>query len=73
LQDLKIIPRDGGEFDIYSFQETGDHGGLECEPSSERSMPNQTEPKTPQQWIRYIVVAGIALWLVYWMLRSFVL
>ena len=36
-------------------------------------MPNQTEPKTPWQWIRYIVVAAIALWLVFWMLRSFVL
>jgi hypothetical protein len=30
---------------------------------------NRTEPKTIRQWIRYIVVAAIALWLVVWMLR----
>ena len=32
-------------------------------------MENRTEPKTAAQWIRYIVVAVIALWLVVWMLR----
>ena len=32
-------------------------------------MPNRTEPKTAAQWIRYIVVAVIALWLVVWTLR----
>ena len=32
-------------------------------------MPNRTEPKTLGQWIRYIVFAAIALWLVVWMLR----
>jgi hypothetical protein len=32
-------------------------------------MANRTEPKTMGQWIRYIVVALIALWLVIWMLR----
>jgi hypothetical protein len=32
-------------------------------------MENRTEPKTATQWIRYIVVAAIALWLVVWMLR----
>ena len=32
-------------------------------------MPNRTEPKTVGQWIRYMVVAVIALWLVVWMLR----
>ena len=32
-------------------------------------MENRTEPKTAGQWIRYIVVAVIALWLVVWMLR----
>jgi len=32
-------------------------------------MPNRTEPKTLGQWIRYIVVAVIAIWLVIWMLR----
>ena len=30
---------------------------------------NRTEPKTIGQWIRYVVVAVIALWLVVWMLR----
>jgi hypothetical protein len=30
---------------------------------------NRTEPKTVKQWIRYILVAAIALWLVVWMLR----
>jgi hypothetical protein len=32
-------------------------------------MPNRTEPRTLGQWIRYLVVAVIALWLVIWMLR----
>ena len=32
-------------------------------------MENRTEPKTAAQWIRYIVVAIIALWLVVWMLQ----
>jgi hypothetical protein len=32
-------------------------------------MPNRTEPKTIAQWLRYIVVAIIAIWLVIWMLR----
>ena len=32
-------------------------------------MPNRTEPKTAGQWIRYIMVAAIAIWLVIWMLR----
>jgi hypothetical protein len=32
-------------------------------------MSNRTQPKTLGQWIRYIVVAVIALWLVVWMLR----
>jgi hypothetical protein len=32
-------------------------------------MANRTEPKTIGQWIRYIIVAAIALWLVVWMLR----
>jgi len=34
-----------------------------------RSMENRTEPRTVGQWIRYLVVAVIALWLVIWMLR----
>ena len=32
-------------------------------------MENRTEPKTIGQWLRYLVVAMIALWLVVWMLR----
>ena len=36
-------------------------------------MPNQTDPKTPNQWVRYIVVAAIALLMVYVMLRVWVL
>jgi hypothetical protein len=32
-------------------------------------MTNRTEPKTTGQWIRYLVVAAIAVWLVIWMLR----
>lgn len=32
-------------------------------------MANRTEPKTFGQWIRYLVMAVIALWLVVWMLR----
>jgi hypothetical protein len=34
-----------------------------------RNMPNRTEPHTIRQWIRYVVVAVIAIWLVIWMLR----
>ncbi len=36
-------------------------------------MDYRTEPKTARQWIRYIVVALIALFLVWWMLRLYVL
>jgi hypothetical protein len=32
-------------------------------------VSNRTEPKTVREWIRYVVVAVIALWLVIWMLR----
>jgi hypothetical protein len=32
-------------------------------------MPNRTSPKTIGQWLRYILVAIIAIWLVIWMLR----
>ena len=32
-------------------------------------MENRTEPRTVGQWIRYVAVAVIALWLVVWMLR----
>lgn len=33
------------------------------------SVANRTQPKTVGQWIRYVVVAAIAIWLVIWMLR----
>jgi hypothetical protein len=36
-------------------------------------VPNRTEPRTLDQWIRYVVVAAIALFLVWWMLRLYVL
>jgi hypothetical protein len=32
-------------------------------------MPNRTEPKTVFEWIRYVAVAAVALWLILWMLR----
>ena len=32
-------------------------------------MANRTEPRTVGQWIRYFLMAGIALWLDVWMLR----
>lgn len=35
-------------------------------------VENRTEPKTVRQWIRYVVVALIALFLVWWMLRLYV-
>jgi hypothetical protein len=35
----------------------------------EDGMPNRTEPRTIGQWVRYVVVAAIAIWLVIWMLR----
>jgi hypothetical protein len=36
-------------------------------------VPNRTEPKTGGQLVRYVVVAVIALFLVWWMLRLYVL
>jgi hypothetical protein len=32
-------------------------------------MQNRTEPKTIGQWIRYILVAAVAIWLIIWMLQ----
>ena len=32
-------------------------------------MSNRTEPRTFREWLPYIVVAVIALWLVIWLLR----
>ena len=34
---------------------------------------DRTDPRTAGQWVRYIVVAVIALFLVWWMLRVYVL
>jgi hypothetical protein len=36
-------------------------------------MQDRTNPKTPFQWLRYVVVALIALGLVYMLLRMYVL
>jgi hypothetical protein len=35
-------------------------------------MENRTEPRTFREWIRYIVVALIALFLVAWLLRLYI-
>jgi hypothetical protein len=35
-------------------------------------MGKQSEPKTAGQWIRQIVVAIIALFLIWWLLRVYV-
>jgi hypothetical protein len=35
-------------------------------------VPNRTEPRTAGQLIRYVAVAAIALFLVWWMLRLYV-
>jgi len=32
-------------------------------------MGNRTEPRTFREWIRYLAVAVVVLWLVVWMLR----
>jgi hypothetical protein len=37
-----------------------------------KNTNNRTEPKTVGQWIRYVVLAAIALFLVWWMLRLYV-
>lgn len=36
-------------------------------------VENRSEPRTALQWVRYLVVAAIALFLVWWMLRLYVL
>jgi hypothetical protein len=36
-------------------------------------MSNRTEPKTPSQWLRYILMAAVALFLVWWMLQPYIL
>jgi len=35
-------------------------------------MANRTQPRTPREWVRYIVFALIALAMVWWMLRLYV-
>ncbi len=37
------------------------------------AVPNRTEPRSLGEWIRYVLVAAIALFLVWWMLRAYVL
>ena len=39
----------------------------------DQPVDNRTEPSTARQWIRYLVIAIIALFLVWWMLRVYVL
>src|ERR1035437_4733329 len=39
----------------------------------DQPVDNRTEPRTARQWIRYLVIAVIALFLVWWMLRVYVL
>jgi hypothetical protein len=46
---------------------------IDVEGSRRLEMENRTEPRTVGQWIRYLVVAAIALFLVWWMLRLYVL
>jgi hypothetical protein len=36
-------------------------------------MPNRTEPKTAGQWIRYVFMAAVALFLIWWMLQPYLL
>ena len=45
---------------------------IHCTPTC-YDQPWRTEPRTARQWIRYLVVAVIALFLVWWMLRVYVL
>jgi hypothetical protein len=68
----------GAVFEVQPFRRTKDGSGKrqdECGNSKhftsimEDDMPNRTEPRTVGQWIRYVVVAAIAIWLVIWMLR----
>jgi hypothetical protein len=40
---------------------------------NDKPVEYRTKPKTSRQWVRYIVVATIALGLVSWMLRLYVL
>ncbi|HSM78616.1 MAG TPA: hypothetical protein VLT57_13350 [Bryobacteraceae bacterium] len=40
---------------------------------AKRPEANRTEPRTVSQWIRYVVVAVIALFLVWLLLRVYVL
>jgi hypothetical protein len=64
---------------IGSSCSSGSRNGLkEPQPFPEpkcyhQAVENRTEPKTVGQWIRYLVVALIALFLVWWMLRLYVM
>ena len=44
-----------------------------AQPAVFPGVTNRTEPKTARQWLRYRVVAAIALLLVWWMLRLFII
>ena len=84
----RIEPRTGPGLLGFPTRETGlikpcsslkgapvEHGLTGIWPStcSIHRVENRTEPRTPAQWARYIVVAAIALGLVWWMLRLYVL
>jgi hypothetical protein len=49
------------------------YGPRSCLTCYHDPVENRTEPKTVAQWLRYIFVAVIALFLVWWMLRVYVL
>jgi len=54
----------------------GDEAGSRGERPSScwlMGVQNRTEPRTPVQWIRYVAVAAIALFLVWWMMHVYVL
>jgi hypothetical protein len=51
------------------FTETPIRRRQGSEKMADEPMANRTQPKTVKEWIRYIAVAVVALWLVIWMLR----
>ena len=60
-----------GEFPIRTLA-----GGIvvvAVAPCYDQPVDNRTEPRTARQWIRYLVITVIALFLVWWMLRVYVL
>jgi hypothetical protein len=34
---------------------------------------NRTEPNTPREWLRYIVMGAVALYLIWWMMQPYLL